>query len=61
MPSSALAFYELCNPATGTVLYRTCASATEILQANARLRDSGILSRYYPAETFHAPLLHNPG
>lgn len=60
MASLALAYYDLCNPTTGTILYRTCATTTEILQANARLRDSGIPSRYYPADTFHAPLLHDP-
>lgn len=60
MSMPAFGFYELCNTATGTVLYRTYASTTEIIDANARLRNRGIISRYYPAETFNAPLLHNP-
>lgn len=60
MSMPAFAFYELCNTATGAVLYRTCASATEILEANARLRHWGLTSRYYPAGTFKAPCLHDP-
>jgi hypothetical protein len=60
MASPAFALYDLCNPTTGTVLYRTCATTTEILAANARLRDRGIPSRYYPAGTYNAPLLHDP-
>ena len=60
MASLAFAHYDLCNPTTGTVLYRTYATTNEILAANARLRDRGIPSRYYLADTFHAPLLHDP-
>ena len=60
MDVPAFEFYELCNTVTGTVLYCTCASATEILQANARLRTFGFTSRYYLAGTFKAPCLHDP-
>ena len=60
MASPAFAHYDLCNPTTGTILYRTYATTTEILAANARLRERGITSRYYPADTYNAPLLHDP-
>jgi len=60
MSSAAFALYDLCNPVTGMVLYRTYATTNEILNANARLRARGITNRYYPAGTYNAPLLHDP-
>jgi len=59
MSLPGFSFYDFCNPETGVVLYRTYATTAEILNANARLRESGIYSRFYPASTFNAPLLHD--
>jgi hypothetical protein len=60
MASAAFALYDLYNTETGVSLYRTYATQTEILAANANLRDRGLISRFYPAGTYHAPSLHDP-
>lgn len=57
-PMSGFAAYELIQVHTGQALYRTCATPSEIQQANANLRKRSIPSRFYPAGTFHMPSLH---
>lgn len=59
MDAPAFAYYDLRNVVTGVALYRTYATAHEILQANARLKECGMPSRYYPTD-YQAPLLHDP-
>ena len=54
------AMYELINVQTGMALYQTCATASEIIQANANLRDRSYAMRFYPAGTFSMPNLHDP-
>jgi hypothetical protein len=60
MSTPAFYPYELYNTETGTSLYITYATQTEILNANANLRARGFVSRYYLAGTFTAPSLHTP-
>lgn len=42
------ALYHLVNLETGIPLYRTCATETEITQANSNLRMRGLASRFVP-------------
>lgn len=60
MDLPAFALYDLYNTVTGIPLYSTYATFSEITDANANLRARGLISRYYPAGTFHAPSLHAP-
>ena len=54
------AAYELINIHTGMSLYTTCATASEILQANANLKQRQLDMRYFLEGTFSAPNLHDP-
>ena len=62
MPRFAASYapYELVQVDTGMSLYSTCATASEILYANANLRRAGNSCRFFPAGTFQAPSLHTP-
>jgi hypothetical protein len=57
-PMPGFAAYQLIHVDTGVALYRTCATADEILHANDNLRRSGITYRFFPAGTFSMPTLH---
>jgi hypothetical protein len=57
-PMPGFAAYQLIQVDTGVALYRTCATADEILHANDNLRRSGFAYRFYPAGTFTMPTLH---
>lgn len=54
------AAYELMHVETGVALYQTCATAQEILRANANLRNRGLVHRFVRAGSFTAPALHDP-
>lgn len=55
---TGFAVYELMNVETGTCLYKTCATETEIVQANSNLSRTTLSYRYYKEGTFHVPTLH---
>ncbi len=56
---AGFAAYELMQIDTGIALYTTFATATEILKANANLRQRGIPSRFIPAGAYTMPSLHH--
>jgi hypothetical protein len=53
------AAYELRHLETGAFLYRTTASAAEIVRANENLKKKGLPSRFFPVGDFHVPSLHS--
>jgi len=61
MDSSMAGFatYELMHVETGVPLYQTYATEYEILEANANLRNRGVLHRFVLAGTFYMPSLHS--
>ena len=58
MSMSGFAAYQLMHVETGTSLYTTYATSSEILEANANLRNRGVPNRFVPAGTFYIPTLH---
>ena len=60
-PSMAgVAADELMHVETGIPLYQTYATEYEILEANANLRNRGVLHRFVLVGTFYVPSLHSP-
>lgn len=57
---AGFAAYQLVQIDTGIALYTTHATQSEILEANANLRNNGYSTRYILAGTFSAPSLHDP-
>jgi hypothetical protein len=53
-----LAAYELRHLQTGAFLYRTTATAEEVLRANDNLRQKDVPSRFYLEGDFNIPALH---
>ena len=57
---AGFAAYEFMQIDTGVPLYTTFATQSEILKANANLRNSGCSNRFVLAGTFSTPSLHDP-
>lgn len=55
---AGFAAFDFVQVDTGTVLYTTNATPTEILKANANLRARGYTNRFVPEGTFSMPSLH---